>query len=243
MICITGDIHGDVFERINPTVLPGEDTWTENDTLIVLGDFGLIFYPRLPQYETNVLALERKKLEYLEEKPYTVCFIDGNHENFERLEAEFPEETRFGGPVKRLGRNVFWLRRGRVYTIEGRSFFCMGGAYSIDKGMRTEGFSWWPQELPSGEEYRTAAKSLSACGNRVDYVLTHTAPDSFIYRMGKAPDRHDAELTGFLEWVLREVSFRHWFFGHWHTDRAITEKATALFTDAVILEAPRDNGE
>ena len=106
MIYVTGDIHGDIFERFNPAMMPGEDDWTENDTLIVLGDFGLIFYPHLPGYEETAVALEKKKLQYLEEKPYTVLFIDGNHENFDRLAAEFPEETRFGAPVKRLGRNM-----------------------------------------------------------------------------------------------------------------------------------------
>ena len=61
--------------------------------------------------------------------------------------------------------------------------------------------------------------------------------------MGKTPDRHDAELTGFLEWVLREVSFRHWYFGHWHLDRALTEKATAVYTDVIVPEEPRENGQ
>jgi hypothetical protein len=41
--------------------------------------------------------------------------------------------------------------RGEVYNIEGNSIFVMGGGYSLDKDFRTEGVSWWPQEMPSEE--------------------------------------------------------------------------------------------
>ena len=51
--------------------------------------------------------------------------------------------------------------------------------------------------------------------------------------MGKYPDAHDLELTGFLEWVMYEVRFRKWFFGHWHFDREIGDNFRALFFDVV----------
>ena len=56
MIYITGDIHGDIPQRFNPAMMPGEDTWTENDKLIVLGDFGLIAAPRGPGHEKGAGA-------------------------------------------------------------------------------------------------------------------------------------------------------------------------------------------
>ena len=250
MIRITGDTHGEFRSRLTPQCIPGEETWTAEDKLIVLGDFGLVFYPRLDLY-LNGITLEGKETAFLEAKPYEILFIDGNHENFDRLTAEFPEEERYGGTVRRLGRNIFWLRRGQIYTIAGKTFFCMGGAYSVDKARRLSEehtvrmfienigdmhIGWWPQELPSPEEYRRAGESLAAHGNRVDYVLTHTAPQTLIRRMRYAPDPHDEELTGFLEYVWRDVEFRHWYFGHWHMDEEIHPKADVLYFD--VREIP-----
>ena len=39
----------------------------------------------------------------------------------------------------------------------------MGGAYSIDKLVRIEGVSWWPDELPSNEEYNEATSYGTRC--------------------------------------------------------------------------------
>lgn len=237
MIYVTGDVHGYIFERFNPQMMPGEDAWTENDKLIVLGDFGLIFYPRMELFLGTQIVLEQRKLAYLESKPYEILFVDGNHENFDRLTAEFPTEERYGGTVSRLGRNVFWLRRGQIYTIEGKTFFCMGGAYSVDKFGRREGVSWWPQELPADAEYRFAADNLVAHGRSVDYVLTHTCPRVVIGLMHHAPDVHEMELTGFFDWIWYEIGFKKWYFGHWHVDEAVHPKATALYMDVLPVEA------
>ena len=249
MIYLTGDTHGEFMKRLTPQYIQGEEKWTARDKLIVLGDFGLVFYPRLEPF-LNGIAREEEKKAFLEAKEYEILFIDGNHENFDRLTSEFPEEERYGGTVSRIGRNIFWLRRGQIYTIEGKTFFCMGGAYSIDKALRLSqeetireqygGASlgpicWWPQELPSNEEYQAAAKNLIDRGRRVDYVLTHTAPRSLIQLMRRAPDPHDYELTGFLDWIWYETSFRHWYFGHWHMDEDVHPKATAMFESTVGL--------
>ena len=162
-------------------------------------------------------------------------FIDGNHENFDRLLTEYPDTVRWGAPARRIGKNIYWLRRGQIYTIEERTFFCMGGAYSMDKYLRTPGVNWWPQELPGNDDYHTAIQNLQNHDMRVDYVLTHTAPQSLILRMGSAPDRHDAELTGFLDWVWHDAAFRQWYFGHWHRDARITDRAAAVYMDVIAV--------
>ena len=65
----------------------------------------------------------------------------------------------------------------------------------------------------------------------MDIIVSHTAPREIIRRMGKYPDKHDLELTGFLEWVMYEVKFQKWYFGHWHFDRPVGEKFRALWFD------------
>ena len=89
---------------------------------------------------------------------------------------------------------------------------------------------WFQEELPSDEEYRRAIHALADHKHTVDYILTHTAPRSIIPRViGVYPDHHDLELTGFLDWVYHEVTFRTWFFGHFHTDKIINDQMIACF--------------
>lgn len=222
MIYITGDTHGDPARFIKGN-MPGEPEWTADDYLIVCGDFGFVFTDS---------EEENQFLDFLSRKPYTICFCDGNHENFPRI-YKYREQAWHGGRVHKIRENILHLMRGYVFDIDGEKIFAMGGAYSIDKFMRKEGVSWWKEELPTNTEYREAVKSLEECGKTVDYIVTHTAPREIIRRMGKFPDEHDMELTGFLEWVMYEVKFKQWFFGHWHFDREINGNFRALWFDVI----------
>lgn len=207
MIYITGDRHGE-NNGFSEEMLPGQSFWTSEDVLIVTGDFGYVFLGG----DRN--RLERQKLDELSQKPYQILFCDGNHEGFDYLET-YPEEERFGAPVRKIRDNIFWLQRGYCYTIAGKTFFVMGGAYSVDYAYRMYYESrygdkvWFAQELPSKEEYSRAAATLKACNYQVDYIVTHTAPKSIIPRViNQYPDGHDAELTGFLDWVYHKVTFQ-----------------------------------
>jgi len=232
MIYVTGDTHGERY-RFSQTYLP-EDKMTKDDTLIITGDFGFIWYP---SNNTRGSEKDKQNLDALAEKPYTILFIDGNHENFDELFG-YPEAEKYGGTVRVIRPNIFYLQRGQVYTIEGKTFFTLGGAYSVDRYMRMEGYSWWPQELPDNSDYNRASAALESCGFQVDYILTHTAPQTVLCLMGYNPLQKDAELTGYLEWVMHETSFTAWLFGHLHEDRTLTvggKRFYALFTDVIAL--------
>ncbi len=228
MIYFTGDFHGE-YSRYAYIESDIGKVLTDKDHLIVCGDYGLLFYPPA---DTAGYIEQQHQLNELEKLPYTTLFLDGNHENFDLIES-YPVEMWNGGKVHRIRSNILHLMRGQVYDIDGVKLFSMGGAYSIDKYMRKEGISWWPQELPNNEEYKEATKNLKAVGYKVDVVVSHTAPREMIYRMGKAPDMHDAELTGFLEWIMYEVSFKKWFFGHFHLDQDINDKVRAVYYDVI----------
>lgn len=220
MMYFTGDFHGEIkrfyaLQRKYPNL-------GANDYLIICGDFGFLF---------NDDRDEHLWLDDLSNQPYTICFIDGNHENFNALNR-FPVEKWNGGNVHKIRKNIIHLMRGQVFEIAGKSIFTMGGAYSIDRYRRKLNVSYWNEEIPSNEEYAEATRNLTAHGNKVDYIVTHTAPREVIMRMGYGPDRHDVELTGFLEWVMHEVQFDEWFFGHWHEDRNM-DKLHALFFDVI----------
>ena len=178
MIYVTGDIHGDqiLWDACISNFLK------EGDNIIVLGDFGIGFFDG--RYWT-----EEMFYDYLAEQKYTVLFVDGNHENFEKLNS-FPVDQWHGGRVQFIRSNVIHLMRGEIYDIDGKKIFCFGGGYSLDKDYRVPGRTWWPQEMPDDGEYRNATKNLEECGFTVDYILTHTAPADLSLIHISEPTRH-----------------------------------------------------
>lgn len=222
MIYTVGDTHADQDKWLRLI----EPVLHEGDTVIVAGDFGVGFWDG--KYRT-----EEMFYDYLGQREFTVLFIDGNHENFDKLNA-YPVENRFGGRVHIIRKNVFHLIRGEIYLIEGHSVFVMGGGYSMDKYRRQEGVSWWPQEMPCEEEYRRAEENLEKAGNRVDYVITHTAPSETVYYLSKMRSfgiegvTQELPLTAFLEDIRERVTYRHWYFGHFHIDAELWRNQTAL---------------
>lgn len=238
MIYITGDTHGDINRFFDVSAL--DTKLTENDTLIICGDFGFVWFD-----ESNPVGFnqDNDKLDRLSHKPYTILFIDGNHENHDRL-SKFPEVEKYGSTVHKIRENIYHLERGRIYTIEGKTFFTFGGAYSIDKYMRQEGTSWWSDEIPNDDEYKRGIQAIKNADYKVDYIITHTCPSEIIKMyLHHIPDPHDGELTGFFDYLMYDVDFKCWFFGHWHTDdyfkvplHGKTKKFRALLFDVVNIE-------
>lgn len=212
-IYITGDIHGDIT-RFSELYIPNESELTEQDCIIVCGDFGLIWYNK-DDYKSY--RIQQNNLDNLSARPYKILFCDGNHENFNEI-YNYEAVEIYGGRAHKIRDNIYHLMRGEIYDIEGKKIFVMGGAYSIDKYMRQENISWWEQELPNDDEYKNAVANIKKANNKVDYIISHTAPSEIIKLMGFYPDIHDAELTGFFDWLMYETDFKHWYFGHWHID-------------------------
>lgn len=214
-IYLTGDTHSNI-ERFR-----WHKGFDKDDTVIILGDFGVIWHSLANVYAQAFT--DRPMLEELDHYGCTFCFIDGNHENFDRL-AELPDAPLFGGTVGQASEHVFHLRRGQVYEIEGKSFFCMGGAMSIDKAVRTEGVSWWRGENITTADMRRGIEALAARGSKVDYVLTHTPPERILRRLLDVDAGH-ARLKDpnarLLDEFYETVKFKKWFFGHMHFDAVV----------------------
>ena len=62
---------------------------------------------------------EKWWLDWLEAKSYTTLFVDGNHENFDRL-YDYPVEEWHGGKVHKIRSSVIHLMRGQVFEIDGK---------------------------------------------------------------------------------------------------------------------------
>lgn len=230
MIYITGDTHGDI-NRFCGKFMPDESMWTADDYIIVCGDFGFLFFDD---------DKEKAQLDLLEKKPYTILFCCGNHENFNALSG-YPVEIWRGGKIHRIRRNIIHLMRGQCFEIEGKKFFTMGGAYSIDRGLRKKNVSYWDAEMPDDEEFKEASATVFSNNKKFDYIITHTAPKEIIMRLGYYPDPHDWELTGYLEWIMYECRFERWFFGHFHEDKTLIDgKFRALYYDVERIGDDKD---
>ena len=221
MIYFTGDMHGDesrIYSKQLRRLKAG-------DVLVICGDFGFVW---------DGSAKEKKILDYLGSRKYTVVFLDGTHENFELLNS-YRVTVWKGGRVHRISGNLFHLIRGQVYTIDGVKMFAFGGGESEYREIRYEQENWWREELPSPEEMTEGAENIDEAGCKVDIIATHEPPSlvkcSILMRQG-LPERVN-KLNGYFEELNRVCEFKHWFFGAMHEDRVITPVHTALFKDVV----------
>lgn len=220
MIYITGDMHGD-FSRF-------KDSTTrkikKNDTLIICGDFGFIW---------DGSRSEKQILKKIGELKYTVAFIDGCHENFKLLE-QYSDIEWNGGTARQISGKLVHLKRGEIYTIEGKKFFTFGGGHSQDADIRRDALTWYEQEQPTEKEVEHGVQNLLDNNGRVDYIITHEPPQS----LKKCLDLdllHRLETDTFFEQIITQCSFDKWFFGKCHMNKIIPQKFYALFDNVIQL--------
>lgn len=123
MIFITGDIHGDP-DRFSVDEFPVQNEMTREDYVIICGDFGML-------WSLKENKEENEQLDWLNDRNFTTLFIDGNHENFDRLNA-LPVRSWHGGNVHFVREHIIHLMRGEIFDLNGTSVFAFGGARSHD---------------------------------------------------------------------------------------------------------------
>lgn len=192
-IYITGDSHGD-FQRFGSKYFPQQKEMSWEDYVVIAGDFGGLW---------DGSQKDQYWLDWLNKKPFTTLFVDGNHENFDLLNT-LPEKEWNGGRVHVVQEHVLHLMRGQVFDFGGLAWFTMGGAASHDiqdgildpadpdfehrywlmrrmrSMFRVKGVSWWAEEMPSQAEYQEALANLERVNWTVDCVLTHCAPSGVV---------------------------------------------------------------
>ncbi len=167
-VFLTGDKHRD-FSKL--TLDSTQYGFTEHDLLIILGDVGVNYFGQEMDGFRDGFA--KKCLSKL---PCTVLCIHGNHEMRPTSEA-----------VKEKYRRIDWMgddayveddfpslifaAEGSRYTINGRSYLVIGGAYSVDKYYRLAfGGKWFPDEQLSCEEMDFIRQKVKAHGGREDIM-------------------------------------------------------------------------
>ena len=131
-------------------------------------------------------------------------FIRGNHDN--------PEEC---------AKHSQWIPDGRV---EGSMMFC-GGAVSIDREFRREGYAWWANEELSAKELDGVMEKYLAAKPKV--MVTHDCPESIaeaifqgIPGAANGEAKLDPRFASRSRQAFQSMWEAHkpklWIFGHWH---------------------------
>lgn len=251
MIYITGDTHAE-FSRFSTKRFPEQKEMTKDDYVIICGDFGGVWDYRLST------SNEKYWLDWLEDKPFTILFVDGNHENFDRLYSDFKMVNYHGGKAHKIRSNIYHLMRGYVFEFDGKKFFTFGGASShdIDDGilkvenypslrdlvddynkrtkagqmLRIDHFSWWERELPTYAEMERGKRELEKVNYEVDYVITHCAPQEVASVMSHGFYKPD-KLTMYLNEIAHKLKFTKWHFGHYHNEDSFMGKFILHYHD------------
>lgn len=280
-----GDTHMPMdIHKLNAKNFPEQKTMTKQDYVIVMGDFGLY-------WEDVMDKSEIYWMKWLNDRNFTTLFLDGNHENHKKLMSgylaqdllntnyafidpsvrenyEIVYKPELRGYVGKLSDSIYHLRRGEIYTIQGKKFFVMGGAESIDRKTaifvmkggkkrvgRIEGLDWWREEQPNYRELVYGVNNLNKYNNKVDYILTHTAPNTIVRnyvsmidyfsdgvnvypRFKKCSKKEYIEkcdaVANFLDNFIDDFEFEKLYCGHFHED-LIFGKYNFLYNNVVRI--------
>jgi len=248
LVFITGDTHAD-FSRFSTDKFPEQKEMSKSDFVIICGDFGGIW---------NDDTQERWRLKWLDQKPFTTLFVDGNHENFDRLYgSEFEVVDFHGGKARKIRDSIYHLMRGCVFDICGKKFFAFGGASShdIDDGilnpddykdrtslirdynirsragqmLRINHMSWWKEELPNQSEMEFGERTLKENNYEVDYVIAHSLPQEMC---SVCAYRDPDAITRYFNKLLHSgLKFKEWHCGHYHMTERVLDKFFVHYTD------------
>ena len=115
MIYITGDTHGQFERRFTTGSFPEQKDMTKSDYVIICGDFGGI-WDRAGESDS-----EKHWLDWFNDRSYTLLFIDGNHENFDRIES-YPEKEWHGAEYMRLDHMYIISCEDKCLKLTGKRF-------------------------------------------------------------------------------------------------------------------------
>ena len=160
MILLLGDIHGSagILRRALEVSKQSDAV-----AIIQLGDFGIL---RDNEYWFR---------ENIKDAHIPIYFIDGNHDDCKHW-VQYETITRVWND-----RELYYIPRGTVMELDGRTIAFMGGASSIDKNIRLKNNMHWDiNENITDEHIDRLFNNVK--DKKVDILLTHCPPHSIIER-------------------------------------------------------------
>ena len=252
-ILLSGDFHANSeseLKSIRENTLMGQyspELYKGINYHIILGDGGFLW----PGNKNG----DRANYRELALRPFQVLCVLGNHDPV-LGRPDLPEiDIGIGEKVILVNKErpfVAYLKRGKIYSIEGKKFLALGGALSIDREYRLPNISWWENEYWTEAEKESVFLLLEK-ENRFDYVLSHTGPSRInetvfaFLRQSHLPKFFD-EVGALNERIDGKISCRQWFCGHWHRDEYHYDRImqrgyrylyrkTAVLTDDGIIDS------
>ncbi|HYT42014.1 MAG TPA: metallophosphoesterase family protein [Methylomirabilota bacterium] len=120
-------------------------------------------------------------------------FIRGNHDNLTICK-----------------KHSQWIPDG---TVENKMMF-IGGANSIDREYRTEGYDWWEDEQLSTIELNNIHNIYF--DNKPEIMVTHDCPEEVCYLLNKTYLESAPRTRQALQQMFETHKPKLWIFGHWH---------------------------
>lgn len=216
-VVVAGDWHGNtdwavgVIEQL-PQLLPDEP----HPLVLHAGDFGVWPGHTGRAYLDAVSAA-------LARVNGTLRFVDGNHEDHNRLVLYLAGDPHRDRPIQMQGSpdapwRCWWLPRGARWTWHGRTWLALGGAVSVDRAHRRPGRDWWPREQIDADDITVATS-----GGPADVMLTHDCPAAVPLKL-PVPSRSWAQIDldeaqlhrQRLQHVVDVVRPSHLIHGHYH---------------------------
>lgn len=170
-VLVIGDTHGDrrIINHVRHRLRSARRRKQPNGLLAVVqvGDFGI--------YDTDGSRTWTKMLNRTLELEDAFCwFVDGNHDGHDLLGRGRPPGG-IGPSGEHWYRNrIAWIPRGTVWQWGGRLLGGMGGAVSVDRNMRHEGFDYFREEKIDPMSVQRLAEGCN--GRALDALFAHDTP-------------------------------------------------------------------
>jgi hypothetical protein len=181
--------------------------YNECNTIVQLGDFGYWEHEDGGGDYLDVISHQARS------KNVEVYWIDGNHENHALLRQQYTIDG-----FTEIRPSLYYVPRGTTWDWDGVTFMGFGGAYSIDKNSRTEGVSWWPEEVANQQEI-----DYAIAAGKVDILFSHDCPNEYdiafqmhIQRKGFRTIQEAADSRKIISQVVNVVKPRLIYHGHYH---------------------------
>lgn len=239
-VFITGDIHGnhlsvaDIINRINNP--------TEDDYIIICGDAGLEYGSYISQSTKMIMN----------SFPGYWIVMRGNHDT-----RYWRDHVTHGAPhegwsiiddylIENIYPHICYIKdEGGLYNIGYWHFLFIPGAYSVDKNYRLRYcLPYEREEQLTYFEQHKLFNLVDDSNNCIDFIIAHTFPektqvyykDLFINEIDQS--KVDKTTEEFLDEIMKIIEekhpeFKHYFGGHFHDDRELTDKYTMLYYDIV----------
>lgn len=214
LVMVLGDVHGDVRAGTD-AIRKAKELGIAH--IMQVGDFGY-----WPHYRDGVEFLDALNFQARLSQVH-LYWLDGNHENFNALEAAVKNYPNDGHGRVWIRSHIRYCSRGANWKWNGKRFMTVGGAVSVDKESRLQTEArrhsprtlWWPQEQLQEHELFLAIRRAEQ--TPVDYLFTHDCPTNapFGGRLKNDPDSLIHRQR--MDQLGKGVKPKLWFHGHMHS--------------------------